>query len=1075
MKSYLCGVPALTSLSAFLKALGWTSGDRAVAMPALNSLPILFWILLLTWGLGWSQSATSTLIVRVQDESSRVVPGVRILLVNESTGLARHGTTGSSGTLGLPLLKAGNYTVTASLEGFRTEVIEQVHLAVGLKSALDIRLVPGGPDESVVVTASRELLRPVNATFGEVLDNRTIMAMPLNGRQFLELALLSPGSAPPAPGSELASQNSSGINVNGARESSNNFLLDGVDNNDLYLNRFVINPSIDAIQEFTISSNNFDAEYGRSAGSQVNVALKSGGRQLHGSVYEFFRHSGMDARNFFDTSGEEAALLRQSQFGGSLGGPIGQSGNFFFINAEALRGRRAETRTSSVPSVLEKQGDFGLRTNPIRDPFSGEPFDQNRIPAGRIDSVGALVAGLYPDPNAEMATRNLVTSPVGTARSIQFTVKTDHQISEKTALFMRYSLGDDLRKIPFSDGGPNFSGFGTNVLDRGQNFAVGTTRIVSSRTLNEFRFGYNRLRRDVLAQNSDLDGFSALGMQGPSLDALEQGYPSFVVSGYQRLGDDPNLPTVRRTGHTHFSDVVSLQRGRHHLKLGGEIRRYQETGFTRLFPRGQVIFTGAFTGDALADVLLGLPSLSLLGINNNDQSLHNWAFNGFVQDDWHISSTLTLNLGLRYEYNRAPVDSQDRLTIFDPGSQTLLPVGQGGVPRAGVDADLNNFGPRLGLAWDPSGSGKLVIRSGYGVFYDTGTLIENSSMYFNPPLFNLNLFSGFAGPLTLGQAFPTELGFALPPSPITLDRHFRTAYSQHWSLGLSGEVGGDVVLEARYVGTRGTKLVSKRNLNQPVPGEEPLFARRPISGFDNILFIESAGSSSYHALQLRTHKRLSRGLSFLGAYTYSKSIDNASSFLGSDGYNNTPQDSRDLAAEKALSSFDLRHRVSWSLLYALPSPMNRSFFRGWQLSTLIAVQSGRPLTPILELDNSNTGNIGGIFGYDRPNLVGNHQLSSRDPDRYFDASAFAAADPFHFGNTGRNIIVGPGYASLDTALSKQFSVGQEHKIQIRAEVFNGLNRANFRLPEGFVGRPTFGKILSASPGRELQLSLRYSF
>ncbi len=513
MKSYLCGAPASPSTGP--SSVGWQSADLVLVTPAFRFLAILFWILLLTCGLLWSQSATSTLIVRVQDESSRVLPGVQILLVHESTGLQRQGTTGSSGTLGLPLLKPGNYTVSASLDGFRTEVIERAHLSVGSKSALDITvsasldgfrtevierahlsvgsksalditLVPGGPDESIVVLASRELLRPANATFGEVLDNRTIMAMPLNGRQFLELALLSPGSAPPAQGSELASQNSSGINVNGARESSNNFLLDGVDNNDLYMNRFVVNPSIDAIQEFKVSSNNFDAEYGRSAGSQVNVLVKSGGRQLHGSVYEFFRHSGMDARNFFDLSGEEAALLRQSQFGGSLGGPIGQSGNFFFVNGEALRGRRAETRTSSVPSVLEKQGDFGLRPNPIQDPFSGELFDQNRIPASRIDPIGARIAGLYPDPNTEMSTRNLVTSPVGTARSTQFTVKTDHQISEKTALFLRYSLGDDLRGIPFSDGGPNFSGFGTTVLDRGQNFAVGATSSLSDLTHRHF-------------------------------------------------------------------------------------------------------------------------------------------------------------------------------------------------------------------------------------------------------------------------------------------------------------------------------------------------------------------------------------------------------------------------------------------------------------------------------------------------------------------------------------------------------------------------------------------------------------
>lgn len=1038
-------------------------------------LLLLIGAVFLTVGVGFSQTATSTLVVRVQDESSRLLPGVLIRLVNESTGLHRKAATGDDGTLVFPLLKPGNYSLNASLDGFRRKVVEGVHLGVGVKSALELTLVPGGPDESVLVTARREMLRPANATFGEVLDNPTIMAMPLNGRQFLELALLSPGSAPPAQGSELASQNSSGINVNGARESSNNFLLDGVDNNDLYLNRFVINPSIDAIQEFTISSNNFDAEYGRSAGSQVNVVLKGGGSQLHGSLYEFFRHSGMDARNFFDRSEGEEALLRQSQFGASLGGPIGGAGNFFFVNAEALRGRRAETRTSSVPSLQERQGDFGLSPNPIRDPFTGQSFDQNRIPANRIDPVGAVVAGLYPNPNLGPSSRNLVTSPVGTARLTQFTVKTDHEILDGTAFFLRYSLGDDFRKIPFSDGGPNFSGFGTAVLDRGQNFAVGATRMVSPRMLNEFRFGYNRLRRDVLAENSNLDGFSALGMEGPALGALEQGYSSFVVNGYQRLGDDPNLPTVRRTGHLHFSDVVSLERGRHHLRFGGEVRHYNETGFTRLFPRGQIIFTGAFSGDALADVLLGLPSLSLLGINNNDQSLAAWAFNGFVQDDWHLGSRVTLNLGLRYEYNRPPVDSQDRLTIFDPGSQTLLPVGAAGVPRSGVDADLNNFGPRLGLAWDPSGLGRLVIRTGYGVFYDSGTLIENSSLYFNPPLFNLSLFSGFAGPLSLDQPFPTEMGFPLPPSPITLDRNFRTAYSQHWSFGLSSDVGGDVLLEARYVGTRGTKLVSKRDLNQPTPGEDALFLRRPISGFDNILFVESAGSSTYHALQLRVNKRFSGGLSFLGAYTYSKSIDNSSSFLGSDGYNNTPQDSRNLAAERALSSFDLRHRMSWSLLYALPAPSNHGFFRGWQWSALIAVQSGRPLTPVLEFDNSNTGNIGGIFGYDRPDLVGDSAVFSRDPDRYFDPNAFAAAGPFHFGNAGRNIIGGPGFSSLDTALSKEFSVVNEHRIQCRVEVFNALNRANFRLPEGFVGRPTFGQVLSASPGRELQLSLRYSF
>ena len=1018
-----------------------------------------------------AQTATARLFVTVTDGSGASISGVEIHLQNQATGSERSGTTAETGILVVPSLVPGGYVLRASATGFRTETIRNLQLQVGVTSAIDIAMTPGSPSDSIEVSADLSTLRPVTGTLEEVLDNRTIMSMPLNGREFLELALLSTGAAPPAQGSELSTQASSGINVNGARESANNFLLDGVDNNDLFTNRLVINPGLDAIQEFTIFSNGYDAEYGRNAGAQVNVVLKSGGRDLHGSVYEYFRHSGMDARNFFD---EETPFLRQNQFGGTLGGPLGASQNFFFTNLEGRKSRRAQTRSSVVPTLLEKDGDFGTTGSTIVDPFSGEPFGQNRIPEERIDGVGAAVAGLYPDPNNDSPNRNFLASPTGTTDLARFTVRTDHELSERTAFLFRYGFNNDSRDLPYSTGGPNFPGFGTTVLDRGQNFAFGLTRILSPLTINEFRFGYNRLRREVFTENSNLNGFDALGMSGPSLEGPEQGFSTFVVAGYEGLGDDPNLPTIRRTGNLHFSDVLNIQKGSHHFKIGGEVRHYRQDGIQRLFARGQLIFTGAFTGDALADLLLGFPSLSILGTSNNTQALRTWAYNGFLADDWTISSNLTLNLGLRYEFNGPPVDSQDRLTVFDPATATLLPVGQGGVPRAGIDSDLNNFAPRLGLAWDLFGSGKVVMRAGYGVFYDSGTVVENSALYFNPPNFRLDLFFPGADPLLVGNPFPDNGGFEPPPSPFTLDRDFRSAYAQHWSLGLSGQVGRDLVLEARYVGSKGSKLVSKRNLNQPPPAPGMVDFRRPIPGFGDILFVEPGGASTYNSLQLRAQRRFSNRLSFLAAYTYSKSIDNASSFLGTDGYNNTPQDSSNIAAEKALSNFDLRNRLSLALVYAFPSAQH-FLLDNWQLSSILVVQSGRPLTPRLEFDNSNTGNVGGVFGSDRPDLVGNPELADSGPDQFFNPDAFRIPEPFQFGNSGRNTVVGPGLASLDLSLSKSFAMAEDGRIEFRAEVFNALNRSNLELPDGFIGRPTFGKILSALPAREIQLVLRWSF
>ena len=1050
----------------------------------IMAIPLLF----CSWCLSVSaQTHTCTVFGNVRDESGAVLQAVEIRIIEENTRSMRNAMSERNGAFVVSALPPGRYTVTASLVGFRKSTLTGVQLNVGGKTRLNLILQVGSVQQSLVVEGEASLLQSDTSAVSQVIDNRTMTQLPLNQREFLQLALLGAGSAPPAPESRLSTQSNSGVNVNGAREAANNFLLDGVDNNDLFLNRLVVNPSVDAIQEFRIQGSTYDAEYGRSGGAQVNVALKSGSNAVHGGLFEFLRNSSLDAKNFFDLPDRKIPQYQRNQFGGSLGGPIIASKTFYFANFEAAPTRRAETRTSNVPTAQQKRGDFTRTGITLRNPFTGQPFLGNRIPPEMIHPVGAALAGLYPDPNRDLPGQNFAASPVARERMNQVNGKVDHQFSSNNKAFARYSFIDEFDFLPYAQKGPNLPKFGIRVGDRGQNLALGDTHVFSGRTLNDFRFGYNRLRREVFQENVGQDVFKSLGIAGLKLSPKDFGYPSVVLAGYERLGDDANIPIVRRTGNFHFSDSVSHQRDRHSLKFGGEIRYYQENGYNDLFARGQLNFQPAFTGDALGDLLLGLPALSISAVNDNPQALRTTAYNGFSQDDWKIHPRLTLNLGVRYEFNSPPVDARDRLISFDVVARRLTPVGQNGVPRAGVDPDFNNFAPRIGFSWDPTGSGKLLLRSGYGIYYDSGTLIENETLYFNPPYFQLSLF--FTRPpnfLTLSDPFPLGRGFSPLPSPVTLDRHYRTGYSQQWSFGVQREIRPNLLAELNYVGSKGTHLVMKRNLNQPSPGPGDLNARRPISGFSDILLVSSEASSTYHALQARIEKRYSQGLSLLGAYTFSKSLDNSSAFLESKGDDNTPQNSANIAAERGLSNFDLRHRISGSFVYELPFSRGgrwparhgwvTALLRSWQVSGILTLQSGRPFTPRLTTDNSNTGNVGGFFAHDRPDVGGDPKLDNPTPERFFNTSAFAVPPRYSFGTAGRNILIGPGLSNLDLALMKDVKVHHEQALQFRLEVFNFFNHPNFKLPESYLDNPaTFGKILTAEPARQIQFGLKYLF
>ncbi len=1022
-----------------------------------------------------AQTMAATLFVEVRDQSGALLPDVTITLTDQQTALMREGTTSSSGLLVIPLLTAGTYTLQAGRDGFKTEIVRDIAVQAGVRGTVTIVMVPGAVTEQVVISADLTTLRAGTGTVGEVFDNETLVTLPVTERDVIQFTFQAPGVAPPAPGSRLSTQGNIGLNNNGSREAANNFLLDGVDNNDLFLNRIVVNPSLDAVKEVSVLQATYDAEHGRSAGAQVNVVLKSGTRDIRGTAYEYFRDEALDARPAFLPDRTDKPSLGKHQFGGTVGGPFGRFPSFYFLSVDAIQAHEAETRLARVPTDAERAGDFSGLGRPIVDPFTQRPFPGNVIPASRMSAAGRAVANLYPRANAEgFGSANPVASPAGDRDAIQLTIKTDHHGWQDRPFHVRYSYGREDRDLPFPARARNLPGFGTSVLDEGHNFAAGFNQAFSPRLFNELRVGVNALQRDSVPTNAGFDAYGALGITGPSLPEVDRGYPAIVVSGYETLGDDPNLPVLRSTRTIHLADTLSAQLGRHHLKAGGEFRHYQSDGINHLFARGQTLFAGAITGAPFADLLLGYPTMALLGTNDNPQALRTWSTNAFVQDDWRVTPRLTVNAGLRYEFNAPAVDAADRMRIYDRRTNQLLDVGTGGVSRSGIEADGNNFAPRVGFSYDLTGEGDTIVEGGYGIYYNVGTLIETSALYFNPPFFGIGLyFPSQTRLLTLDDPFPGQ-GIGTQPTINSLDQHMRNAYAHQASLGIQQSFAR-TTFDARYVGSFGRDLVRKRNINQAEPGPGDLAPRRPLPQYGDILMVESGAESTYHALQVGAVRRAGARLTFRGSYTWSKSMDDQSAFLATDGNDNTPQDSRNLDAEWSLSDFDVRHRLVLTGSYILPEFGLGAFGRGWQVSGVVSVQSGRPFTPRVSFDNSNSGNTGGgTFAYDRPNEVSGTVPAGTRVVTY-DGRSFAVAPAYTYGNAGRNILVGPGYAAVDAVVSRRVALGGPRALELRLEVFNLLNRTNLQLPDTFVDRPTFGQSLSAFPRRQLQLAARFTF
>ena len=1038
-------------------------------------------------GAGLALTHLGTIRGLVLDPSGAAISRAAYRLVSEDTAVIRRGSTGADGRYVVAQIEPGSYRFEVEVPGYKLSV-SQATLAVDQRLRLDVRLELGPLNEEVVVTAPELALDRISTGLGTVLNGQQVQTLPLDGRNFLELTLLAPGTAPAAPGSAASVRGDFAFSAGGGRDDANSYLLDGGYNVDAKLNTPAVRPPVDAIAEFKVLTVGSDTSFGRNAGAQVNVITKSGTNTLSGTAYGFFRTTGMSARNTFAPPNEPVPDYDRSQTGFSLGGPLIGSRTFFFFDYEATRLSEGITRVTNVPTAGERQGDFSNSLLPSpRNPFTGQPFPGDTLPPFLLHPVGVALANLYPLPNRDVPFQNFVASPTLEDAVDHFDLKVDHNVTESSRLTARYSFSDRRLFEPYSGAGfAAIPGFGADVPRRGQNLLVSETHVLSPKLVNDVRFVFNRVSSSVRQENLGRSLNRQVGLPELSDDPRTWGLSFTTVTGLSPLGDEFNNPQESELTTIQVLDSVTWTRNAHLLKAGVDLRFTRQNGFRDIQSRGFLTFSDfGFTGNALADMLLGLPITTGGARLDNPQKLRTDSYNVFVHDTVQVTSNLTLSAGLRYEVNVPPVDADDRANIFDTDAGALVPVGTSGIPRGGYETDKNNVAPRFGAAWSTD-EGRTVVRGGYGVYYDQSALAPGEGLYFNQPFFDFNLFFPLPSRLlTLDDPFPDDFPFPLPPSALTFQRDLRTPYLHQWNLGVQQELGRGRTVEVAYVGSRGRNLIRGRDINQAEPSQMPVNLR-PNPFFADIISVESEARSAYDAIQVQFNERMTRG-SVLAAYTLAESKDDASGFFSSTGDPNFPQDSNNPGAEFGRSGFDVRHRFTLSFSYDLPFGRAQPFttqgwaatvFGNWQAAGIVTLQSGRPFTVALvsELDNSNTGRAALGFGFnDRPNVVGDPDIENPSADGWFNTEAFARPPLGSFGDAGRNILEGPGFVNVNLALVKHAAIVGGARLQLRVEMFNLFNRVNLGLPDNFLGSPTFGQILSAGDARRTQLGIRLLF
>jgi hypothetical protein len=1027
-----------------------------------------------------AQTVTGVVRGAITDSAGAPVPGARVTLTSLETGAHLTATSDERGEFAIAAVPPGEYRLEAESPGFKKhartltmEVDREVRLEIALSSLGSLTIAWYDPPPMV---------RADSPAMGGVIDTREILGLPLDGRDFYQLSLLLPGVAPAAEGSAGSVRGAFSISVNGAREDANNFLLDGAYNGDPKLNGVGVTPPLDAIQEFDAVTSTYDSSFGRNAGGQISVVTRGGANQFHGSAYEFFRNGALDGDNFFAPSDRPAPAYRRNQFGATLGGPLVESQTFFFADYEGTRMAAGQTLVSNVPTLAERAGDFSQGSLPAVDPTTGQPVPGGKLPQYYLNPIGLAIAALYPQPDRNVPGANFVSSPSLTDSLNQFDAKLEQYFGQSGGkLFARYSFANDNLFEPFagSSGDPAVPGYGLRIPSRSQNALVGESNAFSPYLLNEVHLTLNRVSNGDYPQGQGTSINHRLGLPELSANPRDWGLTLISVNGFSPVGNEPTSPEHGTTNTYQLADTATWVRGRHLVKFGLDLRLLQQNAFRDIESHGFFNFTGLLLGNPLEELLLGAPTETGGATENNPQHLRTRSYDFFAADTWRARPSLSLTLGLRYEYNSPAVDAANRADVYNPATGSLVQLGQGGFPRGGYSPDYHNIAPRIGLAWSPGGHNTTALRAAYGIYYDQSSFAPGEGIYFSAPYYNFNVYYPVPGlvNLSLENPFPSNFPFPYPGSAIAFQRNLRTPYMQQWNLGVQRQLGNPRVIEIAYVGSKGTRLVDSRNINQPRPSvnrQNP----GPNPNFSEIDIIESQANSTYHSLQARFQQRLSQGLSMLASYTFAKSIDDASGFFNTTGDPNFPQNAYDLGAERGRSDFDIRQRFTLGYGYDLPLLKSHPRLGGWQSFGVLTFQTGRPFTVALlpDTDNANTGISQLGFGAgDRPNVAGNPKLSGPTPGEWFNTAAFTVPPYGHFGDAGRDILDGPGLRSVNLSIVKNTAITDRLNLQFRTEFFNALNRANYNLPDNFIGSPTFGQVVSAQDPRRVQFAVKVLF
>jgi hypothetical protein len=1035
------------------------------------------------------------------DPSGAATAGVHLILTASDTKVSRAGVTGGDGFYEFADVLPGKYTLTAEATGFQKQVISNITLEVAQVLRQDLNLALGATTEHVDVTASAVALQTEDSQVGGFVETKAVNDLPLNGRDFTQLMVLLPGASEGTPSGTTGKhyvERVAGIpfSVNGQRSNYNQFLIDGFMAKEVQSGTAAVSPIIDSLLEFRVQSSNYSAQLGTEAGGQVNTVLRSGANDLHGTLWEYLRNDAFDANDFFSNlSGRAKGEYRRNQFGAAAGGPVilpkydGRNRTFIYGAVEDTRVIQGVTPTlTTVPTANQREGIF---TSAIKDPLNGIAFPNNQIPASRISPINNTILQKWvPLPNNGAGTLNWYANFPSTLGGLYSNWRIDQRVSNKDSIFGHYLFNDTSYNWA-----KTFPTDGTTDDTRGQNVVVHWTHIFGPRMLNDLHAGYSRFfETEFEIREGKENVVHELGMVGLCEMPSCWGIPQENVTGYQFFGEHGGVQP--RSGPRGWSnqfyqiqDSLSRQAGAHSTIFGIALNQNFDNFVQVITPRGNFSYDGRFTGgagnlnNALADYLLGIPYTTALA---NTLSNAHWRYKGFVpfiQDDWRISSELTVNLGFRYEINEWPRPKRNDMVtlLLNPAqgiAQLVAAQNPGNLPHTLKYMDWHNLDPRVGFAYSPKVlRGRTVFRAAYGIFTQREGINSFSNEAGNPPFqqtATISTNSVPTDPLYFGNfslASPWALATAALPTITTMPQNFVNGRVQQWNFDIQQRINSSMLLDVNYVGNHDSHLALLTVINNRAPGPGPTTTNKPYPAYAGISFIRSIGDANYNGLQTKLEKRFSGGLQFISSYTYAKCIDNGPGTNVGEGGTFAQDAVNNLRGARGPCSQDARQRYSVSGVYALPFGKGRALVGGWQFNGILTLRSGQPFTAVTSSDIANVG------GTTWPNAIGNPNAGApRSIYQWFNKAAFVAPAQYTFGNEGRDMIVGPPVNNLDFSLFKAFTITEHKSFQFRAELFNALNHSQFALPAATLGVPTFAQISSTlHPARQIQLSLKFLF